>query len=314
MLSVSTWMRLWGLDPKTGLPLVWKLWWPWLQIKQSTYQLNIAFHGLESNVAAHKRPVKINKDDEVIEHQVGNVADALKPVQKKAPVRSRKKAVASPAQTSIELEEKTITPNSVKKPKATARSVAALKKTPSKTPKSAAEKTIKPMGNSEAAKLESQIIASEKQSSNQSITVATEAVAKPADVKALSKVSESTTLPVIEAEQKVVARPVVAQSKQEAKRSELPSKSMATKDQLSLVLQQQIEQLNLSPNKEGLRELIRAVYAEQGEATPEQWAAWLQQNPQSLNTLHLQPMQSAGEIKLANAETLVQAKTDKPVK
>ena len=67
---------------------------------------------------------------------------------------------------------------------------------------------------------------------------------------------------------------------------------------ISAKTQQQIDQLGAAPNKDALRAAIRAVYAEKGAATAEQWGKWLHQNADVLNTLHLQPMAAAGEIKL----------------
>ena len=67
---------------------------------------------------------------------------------------------------------------------------------------------------------------------------------------------------------------------------------------ISAKTQQQIDQLGATPNKDALRAAIRAVYAEKGAATAEQWGKWLHQNADVLSTLHLQPMAAAGEIKL----------------
>ena len=75
---------------------------------------------------------------------------------------------------------------------------------------------------------------------------------------------------------------------------------VAVSPAISAKTQQQIDQLGAAPNKEALRTAIRAVYAEKGAATAEQWGKWLHQNADVLNTLHLQPMAAAGEIKLQN--------------
>ena len=41
MLNMNEWMKLWGLDPKTGLPTLWKLWWPWLDANQLVFRMQV---------------------------------------------------------------------------------------------------------------------------------------------------------------------------------------------------------------------------------------------------------------------------------
>ena len=110
-------------------------------------------------------------------------------------------------------------------------------------------------------------------------------------------------------EKAVAAKPVVAKAetvKPVATPAAAPKETVAVNapavaavsPAISAKTQQQIDQLGAAPNKEALRAAIRAVYAEKGAATAEQWGKWLHQNADVLNTLHLQPMAAAGEIKL----------------
>lgn len=111
MLGINDWMRLWGLDPKTGWPVVWSVWWPWMQ---STGAFKAQS---EMNVAAdlpYIEPVECvdpsvfqieaasEKDLDELDTQIGlAVAPTAEPVKKAV---SRKRAPkANSTQTPLDL-------------------------------------------------------------------------------------------------------------------------------------------------------------------------------------------------------------------
>ena len=84
MLNMNEWMKLWGLDPKTGLPTLWKLWWPWLDAEQPLFRMQVrmgSFH-IQQPVAVKST---VLKQAEVIEQPaVQKAAVEAKPASKAA--------------------------------------------------------------------------------------------------------------------------------------------------------------------------------------------------------------------------------------
>ena len=337
MLNMNEWMKLWGLDPKTGLPTLWKLWWPWLDAEQPMFrmQVRIGSFPIPQPVASSRN---VLKQAEVIEQPVTQ-QPALE--AKQAP-KTAETVKNTPAKT---VAKKT----AVKKdaaPKVAAKTAASKEVTPVapavKTTR--AKAAAKPVAQTDAVKtpavaklaVEKTVVA--KTATTPAATVKKETAAAPK--KTIAAVAKNATTAVktaepaataskpiapakaVAAEKTVAAKPVVAQAeavKPVATPVAAPKetttaavKPVATASPvISAKTQQQIDQLGAAPNKEALRAAIRAVYAEKGAATAEQWGKWLHQNADVLNTLHLQPMAAAGEIKLeqAPAASVVASKT-----
>ena len=315
MLNMNEWMKLWGLDPKTGLPTLWKMWWPWLDAEQPLFRMQVRMGSFPiQQAAANNRTVL--KQAEVIEQPVTKPAPkaveavkntpaktvAKKPAVKKtaAPKAAANKEVAVPA-------AKTTRAKAAAKPVAQADAV----KTPA-VAKPAAEKaavaktTTRKTAATPAATVKKETAAAPKK------TIAAVAKNATAAVKtAEPAVASKAAAPVksVPAEKAVAAKPAVVKAeavKPVATPVAAPKETVAVNapavavvsPAISAKTQQQIDQLGATPNKDALRAAIRAVYAEKGAATAEQWGKWLHQNADVLNTLHLQPMAAAGEIKL----------------
>ena len=332
MLNMNEWMKLWGLDPKTGLPTLWKLWWPWLDAEQPMFRMQVRIGGfpIPQPVASSRN---VLKQVEMIEQPVTQ-QPALE--AKQAP-KTAETVKNTPAKT---VAKKT----AVKKdaaPKVAAKTTASKEVTPAapavKTTR--AKTAAKPVAQTDAVKtpvvakpaIEKEVLAKtavRKTATTPAATVKKETAAAPK--KTIAAVAKNATTAVkaaepaataskpvapakaVAAEKTVATKPVVAQA-EAVKPVAIPVatpkettaaavKAVATASPvISAKTQQQIDQLGAAPNKEALRAAIRAVYAEKGAATAEQWGKWLHQNADVLNTLHLQPMAAAGEIKLVQA-------------
>ena len=304
MLNMNEWMKLWGLDPKTGLPTLWKLWWPWLDAEQPLFRMQVRMGSFPiQQAAANNRTVL--KQAEVIEQPAAQPAPkaveavkntpaktvAKKPAVKKtaAPVAktTRAKAAAKPVAQADAVKTPAVAKPAAEKAavaKTTTRKTAA---TPAATVKketaAAPKKTIAAVAKNAttAVKAAEPAVASKAAAPVKSVSTEKAVAAKPAVVKA-EAVKPVATPAAAPKETVAVNAPAVA----------------AVSPAISAKTQQQIDQLGATPNKDALRAAIRAVYAEKGAATAEQWGKWLHQNADVLNTLHLQPMAAAGEIKL----------------
>ena len=315
MLNMNEWMKLWGLDPKTGLPTLWKLWWPWLDAEQPLFRMQVRMGSFPiQQAAANNRTVL--KQAEVIEQPVTKPAPkaveavkntpaktvAKKPVVKKtaAPKAAVNKEVAVPAAktTRAKAAAKPVAQaDAVKTPavaKPAAEKAAVAKTTTRKTAATPAA-TVK----KEAAEAPKKTIAAVAKNATTAVKVAEPAVASKAAAPVKSVPAEKAVAAkpaVVKAEAvKPVATPAAAPKETVAVNAPAVA---AVSPAISAKTQQQIDQLGAAPNKDALRAAIRAVYAEKGAATAEQWGKWLHQNADVLNTLHLQPMAAAGEIKL----------------
>lgn len=337
MLNMNEWMKLWGLDPKTGLPTLWKLWWPWLDAEQPMFRMQVRIGGfpIQQPVASSRN---VLKQAEVIEQPMAQQRE----LEAKQAPKTAETVKSTPAKT---VAKKT----AVKKdaaPKVAAKTAASKEVTPVvpavKTTR--AKAAAKPVAQTDTVKtpvvakpaVEKTVVA--KTTTTPAATVKKETAAAPK--KTIAAVAKNATTAVktaepaaaaskpvapakaVAAEKTVAAKPAVAQAeavKPVATPVAAPKetttaavKSVATASPvISAKTQQQIDQLGAAPNKEALRAAIRAVYAEKGAATAEQWGKWLHQNADVLNTLHLQPMAAAGEIKLeqAPAASVVVSKT-----
>ena len=323
MLNMNEWMKLWGLDPKTGLPTLWKLWWPWLDAEQPLFRMQVRMGSfpIQQSMATSRN---VLKQVEAIEQPVNKQAPKVVETVKSAPVKTAAKTTA------------------VKKaaaPKAAANKEAAPAAPAAKTTR--AKAAVKPVTQADAvktpvaAKPAAEKAAATKTTACKTTTTAAatdkkETVAAPK--KTIAAVAKNATTAVKAAEPTVVnnpvapvkaapaekavaAKPVVAKAEtvkavatpavapKETAKPEVKVEATAV-TAISAKTQQQIDQLGAAPNKEALRAAIRAVYAEKGAATAEQWGKWLHQNADVLNTLHLQPMAAAGEIKLQNTPTV----------
>ena len=315
MLNMNEWMKLWGLDPKTGLPTLWKLWWPWLDAEQPLFRMQVRMGSFPiQQAAANNRTVL--KQAEVIEQPVTKPAPkaveavkntpaktvAKKPAVKKtaAPKAAVNKEVAAPAAktTRAKAAAKPVAQaDAVKTPavaKPAAEKAAVAKTTTRKTAATPAA-TVK----KEAAEAPKKTIAAVAKNATAAVKTAEPAVASKAAAPVKSVPAEKAVAAkpaVVKAEAvKPVATPAAAPKETVAVNAPAVA---AVSPAISAKTQQQIDQLGAAPNKDALRAAIRAVYAEKGAATAEQWGKWLHQNADVLNTLHLQPMAAAGEIKL----------------
>ena len=315
MLNMNEWMKLWGLDPKTGLPTLWKLWWPWLDAEQPLFRMQVRMGSFPiQQAAANNRTVL--KQAEVIEQPAAQPAPkavetvkntpaktvAKKPVVKKtaAPKAAVNKEVAAPAAktTRAKAAAKPVAQaDAVKTPavaKPAAEKAAVAKTTTRKTAATPAA-TVK----KEAAEAPKKTIAAVAKNATAAVKTAEPAVASKAAAPVKSVPAEKAVAAkpaVVKAEAvKPVATPAAAPKETVAVNAPAVA---AVSPAISAKTQQQIDQLGAAPNKDALRAAIRAVYAEKGAATAEQWGKWLHQNADVLNTLHLQPMAAAGEIKL----------------
>ena len=323
MLNMNEWMKLWGLDPKTGLPTLWKLWWPWLDAEQPLFRMQVRMGSfpIQQSMATSRN---VLKQAEAIEQPVNKQAPKAVETIKSAPVKTAakttavKKAAAPKAAANKEAAPaasaaKTTRAKAAVKPVAQADAV----KTPVAA-KPAAEKAT--VTKATARKTTTTAAATDKKETAAAPKKTISAVAKNATtaVKAAEPtVASSLVVPVkaAPAEKAVAAKPVVAKAEtvkavatpavapKETAKPEVKIEATAG-TAISAKTQQQIDQLGAAPNKEALRAAIRAVYAEKGAATAEQWGKWLHQNADVLNTLHLQPMAAAGEIKLQNTPTV----------
>ena len=302
MLNMNEWMKLWGLDPKTGLPTLWKLWWPWLDAEQPLFRMQVRMGSFPiQQAAANNRTVL--KQAEVIEQPVAKPAPkaveavkntpaktvAKKPAVKKTAVAktTRAKAAAKPVAQADAVKTPAVAKPAAEK--------AAVAKTTTRKTAATPAATVK----KEAAAAPKKTIAAVAKNATTAVKAAEPAVASKAaaPVKSVSAEKAVAAKPaVVKAEAvKPVATPVAAPKETVAVNAPAVA---AVSPAISAKTQQQIDQLGATPNKDALRAAIRAVYAEKGAATAEQWGKWLHQNADVLNTLHLQPMAAAGEIKL----------------
>ena len=315
MLNMNEWMKLWGLDPKTGLPTLWKLWWPWLDAEQPLFRMQVRMGSFPiQQAAANNRTVL--KQAEVIEQPVTKPAPKAVEVVKNTPAKTvaKKPAVKKTAAPKAAVNKEVAVPAAkTTRAKAAAKPVAQADavKTPA-VAKPAAEKaavaktTTRKTAATPAATVKKETAAAPKK------TIAAVAKNATAAVKtAEPAVASKAAAPVksVPAEKAVAAKPAVVKAeavKPVATPAAAPKETVAVNapavaavsPAISAKTQQQIDQLGATPNKDALRAAIRAVYAEKGAATAEQWGKWLHQNADVLNTLHLQPMAAAGEIKL----------------
>ena len=315
MLNMNEWMKLWGLDPKTGLPTLWKLWWPWLDAEQPLFRMQVRMGSFPiQQAAANNRTVL--KQAEVIEQPVTKPAPKAVEAVKNTPAKTvaKKPAVKKTAATKAAVNKEVAAPAAkTTRAKAAAKPVAQADavKTPA-VAKPAAEKaavaktTTRKTAATPAATVKKETAEAPKK------TIAAVAKNATAAVKtAEPAVASKAAAPVksVPAEKAVAAKPAVVKAeavKPVATPAAAPKETVAVNapavaavsPAISAKTQQQIDQLGAAPNKEALRAAIRAVYAEKGAATAEQWSKWLHQNADVLNTLHLQPMAAAGEIKL----------------
>ena len=335
MLNMNEWMKLWGLDPKTGLPTLWKLWWPWLDAEQPMFRMQVRIGGfpIPQPVASSRN---VLKQAEVIEQPVTQ-QPALE--AKQAP-KTAETVKSTPAKT---MAKNTAVKKDVA-PKVAAKNAASKEVAPAAVKTTRAKAAAKPVAQTDAVKtpvvdkpaVEKTVVA--KTATTPAATVKKETAATPK--KTIAAVAKNATTAVktaepaataskpiapakaVAAEKTVAAKPVVAQAeavKPVATPVAAPKETttaavkavVTASPVISAKTQQQIDQLGAAPNKEALRAAIRAVYAEKGAATAEQWGKWLHQNADVLNTLHLQPMAAAGEIKLeqAPAASVVVSKT-----
>lgn len=123
MLQMNDWMRLWGLDPKTGWPVIWSVWWPWTQsisVSKTHIEVNIeaGLPNMESVEFVEKPMIKVEAVPEMAleesETQIGlAVAPTEEPVKKTV---SRKRAPkANNIQAPLDLEVQAVKPKSVAK-------------------------------------------------------------------------------------------------------------------------------------------------------------------------------------------------------
>ena len=315
MLNMNEWMKLWGLDPKTGLPTLWKLWWPWLDAEQPLFRMQVRMGSFPiQQAAANNRTVL--KQAEVIEQPAAKPAPKAVEAVKNTPAKTvaKKPAVKKTAATKAAVNKEVAAPAAkTTRAKAAAKPVAQADavKTPA-VAKPAAEKaavaktTTRKTAATPAATVKKEAAEAPKK------TIAAVAKNATAAVKtAEPAVASKAAAPVksVPAEKAVAAKPAVVKAeavKPVATPAAAPKETVAVNapavaavsPAISAKTQQQIDQLGAAPNKDALRAAIRAVYAEKGAATAEQWGKWLHQNADVLNTLHLQPMAAAGEIKL----------------
>lgn len=315
MLNMNEWMKLWGLDPKTGLPTLWKLWWPWLDAEQPLFRMQVRMGSFPiQQAAANNRTVL--KQAEVIEQPAAQPAPkavetvkntpaktvAKKPAVKKtaAPKAAVNKEVAVPAAktTRAKAAAKPVAQADAVKTPAVAKPAtekAAVAKTTTRKTAATPAATVK----KETAEAPKKTIAAVAKNATTAVKTAEPAVASKAAAPVKSVPAEKAVAAkpaVVKAEAvKPVATPAAAPKETVAVNAPAVA---AVSPAISAKTQQQIDQLGATPNKDALRAAIRAVYAEKGAATAEQWGKWLHQNADVLNTLHLQPMAAAGEIKL----------------
>ena len=87
MLNMNEWMKLWGLDPKTGLPTLWKLWWPWLDAEQPLFRMQVRMGSFPiQQAAANNRTVL--KQAEVIEQPAAQPAPKAVEAVKNTPAKT----------------------------------------------------------------------------------------------------------------------------------------------------------------------------------------------------------------------------------
>ena len=315
MLNMNEWMKLWGLDPKTGLPTLWKLWWPWLDAEQPLFRMQVRMGSFPiQQAAANNRTVL--KQAEVIEQPVTKPAPKAVEVVKNTPAKTvaKKPAVKKTAATKAAVNKEVAVPAAkTTRAKAAAKPVAQADavKTPA-VAKPAAEKaavaktTTRKTAATPAATVKKETVEAPKKTIAAVAKNATTAV-KTAEPAVANKAA--TPVKSVPAEKAVAAKPAVVKAeavKPVATPAAAPKETVAVNapavaavsPAISAKTQQQIDQLGATPNKDALRAAIRAVYAEKGAATAEQWGKWLHQNADVLKTLHLQPMAAAGEIKL----------------
>ena len=315
MLNMNEWMKLWGLDPKTGLPTLWKLWWPWLDAEQPLFRMQVRMGSFPiQQAAANNRTVL--KQAEVIEQPVTKPAPKAVEAVKNTPAKTvaKKPAVKKTAATKAAANKEVAAPAAkTTRAKAAAKPVAQADavKTPA-VAKPAAEKAA--VAKTTTRKTAATPAATVKKETAEAPKKTIAAVAKNATTAvkvAEPAVASKAAAPVksVPAEKAVAAKPAVVKAeavKPVATPAAAPKETVAVNapavaavsPAISAKTQQQIDQLGAAPNKDALRAAIRAVYAEKGAATAEQWGKWLHQNADVLNTLHLQPMAAAGEIKL----------------
>ena len=315
MLNMNEWMKLWGLDPKTGLPTLWKLWWPWLDAEQPLFRMQVRMGSFPiQQAAANNRTVL--KQAEVIEQPVTKPAPKAVEAVKNTPAKTvaKKPAVKKTAATKAAVNKEVAAPAAkTTRAKAAAKPVAQADavKTPA-VAKPAAEKAA--VAKTTTRKTAATPAATVKKEAAEALKKTIAAVAKNATTAvktAEPAVASKAAAPVksVPAEKAVAAKPAVVKAeavKPVATPAAAPKETVAVNapavaavsPAISAKTQQQIDQLGAAPNKDALRAAIRAVYAEKGAATAEQWGKWLHQNADVLNTLHLQPMAAAGEIKL----------------
>ena len=315
MLNMNEWMKLWGLDPKTGLPTLWKLWWPWLDAEQPLFRMQVRMGSFPiQQAAANNRTVL--KQAEVIEQPVAKPAPKAVEAVKNTSAKTvaKKPAVKKTAATKAAVNKEVAVPAAkTTRAKAAAKPVAQADavKTPA-VAKPAAEKAA--VAKTTTRKTAATPAATVKKEAAEAPKKTIAAVAKNATtaVKVVEPaVASKAAAPVksVPAEKAVAAKPAVVKAeavKPVATPAAAPKETVAVNapavaavsPAISAKTQQQIDQLGATPNKDALRAAIRAVYAEKGAATAEQWGKWLHQNADVLNTLHLQPMAAAGEIQL----------------
>ena len=315
MLNMNEWMKLWGLDPKTGLPTLWKLWWPWLDAEQPLFRMQVRMGSFPiQQAAANNRTVL--KQAEVIEQPAAQPAPKAVEAVKSTPAKTvaKKPAVKKTAATKAAANKEVAAP-AAKTTRAKAAAKPVVQADAVKTPavaKPAAEKAA--VAKTTTRKTAATPAATVKKEAAEAPKKTIAAVAKNATtaVKVVEPaVASKAAAPVksVPAEKAVAAKPAVVKAeavKPVATPAAAPKETVAVNapavaavsPAISAKTQQQIDQLGATPNKDALRAAIRAVYAEKGAATAEQWGKWLHQNADVLNTLHLQPMAAAGEIQL----------------
>lgn len=111
MLNMNEWMKLWGLDPKTGLPTLWKLWWPWLDAEQPLFRMQVRMGSFPiQQAAANNRTVL--KQAEVIEQPVTKPAPKAVEAVKNTPAKTvaKKPAVKKTAATKAAVNKEVAAP------------------------------------------------------------------------------------------------------------------------------------------------------------------------------------------------------------
>lgn len=135
MLRMNEWMRLWGLDPKTGLPLLWSVWWPWTQsFSASTTQIEVIVPPSLPNIEPtelFEKPMHMVEilPEVVFEASESDIAPAVAPTEEpmKKSVPPKRTSKASSSQTNLDLQVEAVKPKpSNKNPRAKRKPVAAI--------------------------------------------------------------------------------------------------------------------------------------------------------------------------------------------